>query len=175
MADDIRYSELRFLQSLPSGTSEVFNHQDGGRWESVGLHPTIFMEMVITMIEEMYVRLDDQNSQLLVGKLRGEVTGGVPSSLLKTQWENPRAAIEYFFIGGNLQRLRLTYRGLRRIEELREVLARERIMEPFGVLLSMQYFRQDLEQALRMDADIAVSVLYADMDHFKRINTEFGQ
>ena len=133
------------------------------------------MEMVITMIEEMYVRLDDQNSQLLMGKLRGEVTGGVPTSLLKSQWENPRTAIENLFIGGSLQRLRLTYRGLRRIEELREVLARERIMEPFGVLLSMQYFRQDLEQALRMSADIAVSVLYVDMDHFKGINTQFGQ
>jgi diguanylate cyclase (GGDEF)-like protein len=175
MADDIRYSEMRFLQSLPSGMSEVFNHQDPRQWESVGLNPTVFIELVLTMIEELYVRLDDQNAQLLVGKLRGEVSGLTPTRLLRTDWENPRAALENLFLGNNLQRLRLTYRGLRRIEELREALARDRIMEPFGVLLSMQYFRHDLEQAVKLNTDTAVSVLYADMDHFKQVNTKFGQ
>src|SRR5207302_10654324 len=33
MAEDIRYSELRFLQSLPRGTSDIFNHHDPRRWE----------------------------------------------------------------------------------------------------------------------------------------------
>ncbi len=176
MADDIRYSELRFLQSLPKGTSEVFNHQDQRLCQTLGLHPTIFLEMVITMVEELYIRLEDQDSQLLLARLRGEV--GIwarPSSIPEYQWINPRDALEHLFIAGKLQRLRLTYRGLRRIEELREVLARDRIMEPFGVLLSMQYFRHDLEQAIKLDPDVVVSVLYADMDHFKPINTAFGQ
>ncbi len=175
MADDIRYSELRFLQSLPSGTSDVFNHQDSGWTELLGLNPRIFIEMVTTLIEELYVRLDDQNSHLLVGRLRGEVGGKFrPSGIHEHEWENPRDALEHLFLGNRLQRLRVTYRGLRRIEELREFLARDRIMEPFGVLLSIQYFRVDLEAALKGAGEVQVSVLYLDMDHFGPINKEFG-
>ena len=172
---DIRYSELLFLQSLTTGRSDYFNHQDPKKAEAVGLDPITFIELVVTMLEELYVRLDDPNGQLLVGKLRGEVGGGVPPSMIKSQWDNPRDALEKLYWSPNLQRLRLTYRGLRRIDELREVLARDRILEPFGILLSMQYFRNDLRSALRLNNDIPVSVLYADMDHFKPINTKFGQ
>jgi len=135
----------------------------------------MFIEMVLTMIEEGYVRIEDQNAQLLVGKLRGEVSMRFVPSMIQSQWDNPREALANLFLQNSLQRLRLTYRGLRRIDELREALARDRIMEPFGVLLSMQYFRRDLQDALKLSDDIAVSVLYADMDHFKNVNTKFGQ
>jgi len=175
MVDDIRYAELRFLQSLPKGPTEVFNHQDPRKAEASGLNPTMFMEMVVTMMEEAYVRIADQNAQLLVGKLRGEVSMRLVPSMLQSQWDNPREALERLFLGNNLHSLGLTYRGLRRIDELREVLARDRILEPFGVLLSMQYFRKDLQDALSLGGNVAVSVLYADMDHFKIVNTEFGQ
>jgi diguanylate cyclase (GGDEF)-like protein len=176
MADDIRYSELRFLQSIPSGRSELFNHQDQLAWESAGLNPTVFLDMVLTLIEELYVRLDDQDAQLLVGRLRGEVGGKFrPRSVQEHEWENPRSALGQLFMSNKMQRLCLTYRGLRRIDELRERLARDRVLEPFGILLSMQYFRGDLQAALKLSSDVSVSVLYADMDHFKRINTDFGQ
>jgi diguanylate cyclase (GGDEF)-like protein len=175
MVDDARYAELLFLQSLPKGTSEAFNHTDPRKAEATGLNPTMFIEMVLTMAEEMYIAFDDQKPQLLVAKLRGESTMGVPGSMIKYDWENPREALARLFIGNSLQRLRLTYRGLRRINELREVLARDQILEPFGVLTSMQYFRKELQDALRLSDHTAVSVLYADMDHFKRVNTKFGQ
>jgi hypothetical protein len=64
------------LQSLPSGESEVFNPQAQQQWESLGLNPRTFIEMVLTMVEELYVRLDDQNAHLLVGRLRGESGAG---------------------------------------------------------------------------------------------------
>src|SRR5882724_8170161 len=99
MPDDIRYSELRFLQSLPSGTSEIFNHHDPKNWETLGLNPTIFIELVLTMIEEMYVAIDNQAAQWLVGKLRGENTMPPPSSMGKYQWDNPRETLTTFFIG----------------------------------------------------------------------------
>jgi diguanylate cyclase (GGDEF)-like protein len=175
MVDDIRYAELLFLQGLPRGYSEVFNHHDARKAEASGLNPTMYLEMVLTMIEEMYVRIEDQKAQLLVGKLRGEISTRQPSNMIAYQWENPRETLEQMFLGNNLQSLRLTYRGLRRIDELREVLARDRILEPFGVLQSMQYFRKDLQDALRLNSDTAVSVLYADLDHFKQVNTKFGQ
>jgi diguanylate cyclase (GGDEF)-like protein len=175
MADDIRYAELRFLQRLPRNVCDVFNHQDPKQWDSLGLTPTTFFEMVFTLIEELYVYVDELKYRQLVARLRGEAEGPCPGSMQSYQWNHPREGLATMFDSGICQRFRLTYRGLRRIEELREILARERIMEPFGVLLSLQYFRADLEQALRLGSDVSVSVLYADMDHFKNVNTKFGQ
>jgi diguanylate cyclase (GGDEF)-like protein len=90
------------------------------------------------------------------------------------EWANPRDALQNKLIGGQSYRLRVTYRGLRRIEELRELLKRDRILEPFGVLLDMRYFPNDFEEALRRSADVPVSVLRLDMDNFKKINDNSG-
>jgi diguanylate cyclase (GGDEF)-like protein len=70
--------------------------------------------------------------------------------------------------------LRVTYRGLCRIEELSELLKRDRILEPFGVLLDLRYFPKDFEDALHRPSDVPVSVLRLDMDGFKKINDDFG-
>jgi diguanylate cyclase (GGDEF)-like protein len=85
-----------------------------------------------------------------------------------------RAELFNLFIG-NLYQFRITYRGLRRIEELRDLLKRDRILDDFGILLSIRYVRKDLEEALQRSSDTAVSVLYLDMDHFGNINKQFGQ
>lgn len=175
MADDIRYAELLFLRSLPKATAAMFNHMDTRQAQLVGLSQNMYLEMVVTLIEELYVRPDDHDLQMLVGKLRGETSLNIPMSIPKHNWDNPREALQNIFLGQQSRSLRLTYRGLRRIEELRDLLRRDRILEPFGVLLGIQYFRRDLEEALRLPSDVAVSVLYADMDHFKPINTKFGQ
>jgi len=95
---------------------------------------------------------------MLVARLRGEADGPCPGNMQSYHWNHPREELVGMFDTNACQRLRLTYRGLRRIEELREILARDRILDPFGVLLSMQYFRADLQQALRLGclaADIA--------------------
>jgi len=175
MVNDVRYAELQFLQLLPRSSADAFNHNDQKKREATGLDATMYIDLLVTMIEELNVHLEDYKAQLLVGKLRGEVGGPVPTNVIKSDWDSPRRALTDLFIGNSLQRLRLTYRGLRRIDELREALAQDRIMEPFGVLLSMQYFRHDFQEALRLSNDVAVSVLYADMDHFKKVNTDFGQ
>ena len=73
MADDIRYSELRFLESLSSGTGSGFNHQDQKWLEVLDLSQRLFIEMVVALIEDLYVKLDEQDSDLLVSRLRREV------------------------------------------------------------------------------------------------------
>src|SRR5205814_7916056 len=65
-------------------------------------------------------------------------------------------------------------RGLRRVEELRDVLRRDRILEHFGVLLDLRYLHIDLQDALGRPSETPVSVLYADLDSFKSINDKFG-
>jgi len=179
--NDVRYSELKFLQMLASDATDLKTFYDprGERSRSVGLSPSMYVDLAATLVEDGYVRFREQHMQLLVARLRGELSPGhgAPSPFQPYQWSNPRAALHEELGGarGHVYELELTYRGLRRIEELREILKRDRILEPFGVLLSMQYFSRDLEDALRLHHGIAVSVLYADMDKFKPINTEFGQ
>lgn len=175
--EDIRYSELQFLQALANRSIENFNYQDEKQKKIAANILGMYSEMVITLVEDSYVRFENQNCQLLVAQLRGELAQNFskPRDFHQHQWDNPRATLDYILLQGVLQPLRITYRGLRRIEELRDLLRHERILEDFGVLLSVRYFRRDFQDALQRTSDVAVSVLYADMDDFGKINKQFGQ
>jgi len=175
--DDVRYSEFLFLQELAKGSPdfEYFRgHPDQAK--VVGLTQTMYEDMAVTLLEELYVRFHDQDKRALVSRLRGELSSDYrrPGNLHAYQWENPRETIHDVLAHGNLYRLVITYRGLRRIEELRELLRRDRILEPFGVLLDLRYVYADLQDALQRPLDTPISVLYADLDKFKPINDEFS-
>lgn len=173
--DDIRYAELQFLLTLEKGSLEYFSCHDEKQIKRVGLQPIRYVEMVAMLIEESYVNFDNEGLKLLVAHLRKELNSELcPPSVDRNYWYNPREGIQRALSGGISQRLRITYRGLRYIGELRDLLRRDRILEPFGILLSSQYFRRDFADALQRGPDISVSVIYADMDNFKQINTNFG-
>jgi diguanylate cyclase (GGDEF)-like protein len=114
---------------------------------------------------------------LIVARLRGELAQHhpCPFHFQDYHWTNPRSGLNSILTSQSLESLSITYRGLRRIEELRDLLRHERILEDFGVLLSIRYFRRDFQDALQRTSDVAVSVLYADMDDFGKINKQFGQ
>jgi diguanylate cyclase (GGDEF)-like protein len=179
---DIRYSELVFLREIGKGDFEYFTTMNKKQLEAVGLQnqAIYYIEMAVTLLEDLYVCFQDSERQLFVARLRGELGprfNNVPSRAFPDYyWDNPREGLENILNGlhGGIPRLRITYRGLRRIEELRDILRYERVLEPCGILLSMQYFLRDLDDSLRSGPDAPVSVIHADMDNFKRINTEFG-
>ena len=176
--DDVRYSEFVFLRAIAKGAQEFefFWSTNPEQLKAVGLGPPTYVDMAVTLLEELYVRFDDQAIQLFVANLRNELAPNfaVAAEYRVHQWHNPREAIRSVLTAPNCQRLRITYRGLRRIEELRELLTRDRIFEPFGVLLDLRYLHRDIEAALRLDSSTPVSVLCADLDNFKRINSDFG-
>lgn len=172
--DDIRYSEFVFLQKLATSAREFeyFNASDNfPQAKAVGLDSTMYVDMAITLLEDLSIRFDDGEHQKLVAQLRGEV---FQSLLPANSPLYPRDEIERRLRFGSGLRLRITYRGRRRIEELRELLRRDRILEPFGVLLDIRYVVPDLQDALGRDPNVPVSVLCADMDDFKQVNTEAG-
>jgi diguanylate cyclase (GGDEF)-like protein len=177
MADDIRYSEFLFLQALANGTLRTFNPVNDPSQKNFGVQGSLYVEMVATLVEELYVRFQNEELQHFVTRLRRELgqTYRVPHGWPEHLWDNPREGIQRILNGERgLQDLCITYRGLRHIEELREILRRDRILEDFGVLLSIRYFRRDLKDAVRQ-SETSVSVLYADMDDFGGINKKFGQ
>ena len=124
--DDIRYSEFKFLQALESGLIDNFHSGDEKQTELVGLDQRMYVQMAATLIEDLNVQFADDNTQLLVAKLRGELFGNPDSPFIqRQQWDNPRAGILSALNRQHLMRLCITYRGLRRIEELRELLRRD--------------------------------------------------
>lgn len=175
--EDIRYSEFLFLRGVATGEHKYFNYGDGPRSVSLGLESLdIYSEMVMASLEDLHVRVENTNANSLVLRLRGELPDKCDQavSFPPWQWANPREGLKQYLRSNTVSQLAITYRGLQRIEELRDLLRRDQILEPFGVLLDLRYFRRELEDSLKRSSETAVSVLYTDMDNFKRINDEFG-
>src|SRR5437588_1030064 len=173
--DDVRYSEFLFLQAVANGKLELFNPLDQVQQEALGVKGHLYVEMAVAALEDLSIRIDNPSGQQLVGRLRGEAHTECPIDLPPYYWKDPRHGLTSLLNGQSLQRIRITYRGLRRIEELRELLRRDRILEHFGILLDLRYFRHDLQDAINRSRDLAVSVIYGDMDNFGKINKKFGQ
>lgn len=178
LMDDIRYSEFLFLEDVAAGKIDYFNANDQARQRALGLpqNGDFYVEMAITALEDLSIRFDNPSSQRLVARLRREYNGDCPdeiSGMPITYWDDPRYGLHTILRAQNVQRIRITFRGLRRIEELRDLLRRDRILEHFGILLDLRYFRPDLQRAIQ-SSEAAVSVIYADMDNFKPINDKCG-
>jgi diguanylate cyclase (GGDEF)-like protein len=172
--EDIRYSEMLFLQAVLNKELELFHPSTVDPLNSFKIRPEFFLGMVETLLEEMYVSFDHYPHQELVWRLRREHEAERPDEIPKQDWIKPRAGIRNVLQAKTMYGLRITYRGVRRIEELRDILKRDRILDDFGVLLSMRYFDRDLQDALGRAPDISVSVIRADMDDFGQINKQIS-
>lgn len=174
MMDDIRYSEMLFLQAVLNRKLDWLHSSNTDLPDSFKISPEFFLGMVETLLEDMYVSFDQPYHQELVFRLRGEHITEKPFDVTEQEWIKPRTAIRNILRGKTSYQLCITYRGQRRIEELRDILKRDRILEDFGVLLSIRYFLPDLQDALDRAPDLSVSVIRADMDNFSPINNRFG-
>jgi hypothetical protein len=85
--EDIRYSELLFLQGLANHSIEFFNYQDERQKKIAANIP--YAEMAITLVEDSYVRFERQEYQLLVARLRGElaIDHPKPRDFHQHQWD----------------------------------------------------------------------------------------
>jgi diguanylate cyclase (GGDEF)-like protein len=164
MNNDVRYSEFLFLREVEKNPLAYINFNDPNHQQVFGLGQVWLIEMAMALLEDLYIRPEQDTVERLVRDMRRETHRNAGIA---------RAELSGLLVSQNLQ-FRITYRGLCRIEELRDLLKRDRILEPFGVLLDIRYFRIELADALRRQSEIAVSVLCLDMDNFKRINDEFG-
>ena len=152
-----------------------FSFANPAEADAFGLTPILYVDMAMTLLEELHITLENDADQLLVSHLRGELTARARHGFRDDEWDNPRGTLQRFLVTGRSHHvLRVTYRGLRRIEELREVLRRERVLEDFGVLLSIRYLNADLEHAVQRSDRASVSVICVDMDGFTAVNNQFG-
>ena len=172
--DDARYFELALLRRLATARGAHLSAADPTVTPGVVLDQLTFIDLIVTLLEELCIEFDGGNEQELVSKLLGEVEHGTPApALLETSWSAPRRGLRRIVLNGN-PRFRVTYRGLRRIDELSDTLRRERVLDDFGILLSTRYLQRDLEEAIQRSPDTSVTVMRADMDNFGPINKKHG-
>lgn len=64
---DVRYSEFVFLQKLAKSSPgfEHFVGCHGNQAQAVGLPLHVYVDMAVTLLEESFVRFDQQENQLL--------------------------------------------------------------------------------------------------------------
>lgn len=175
--DDIKLKELNFLQLVAAwtknGQPKYFVPNDP-ELESIKLDQRYLIEMVIFLLEDGSLCFRENHMQRLVGRLRHEYTGTRNGEINIHEWDYPRQALESKLQGNPAYNLLITYTGLRRIEELRESLKVNRILDPLGVLLDWRYFFPELRLTLSR-ADIEhISVIALDLDNFKAVNEGSG-
>jgi diguanylate cyclase (GGDEF)-like protein len=177
MMDDTRLAELAFLQRIVTLTNNghldnfYANHE---QWRSLGLAQQHFIEMVIHLLENGAIRYREERMQLLVARLRHEYSGVGDANFTRHEWDTPRRTLERSMLGTNVFTLAITYTGLRRIEDLRDQLKQDRILDPLGVLLDWRYFLPELRLALGRSDNVPVSVIALDLDGFKAVNDAHG-
>jgi hypothetical protein len=80
MKDDIRYSEFLFLCDVARNPNKFANPHDLKQQEALGLNQVTYIEMVITLLEDLYIQIFRDDMQLLVWQLRGEAPLKLPST-----------------------------------------------------------------------------------------------
>lgn len=129
----------------------------------MGLKRGMYAEMIMTLLEDGL--LDTAVDELRRGLeylARYKESAGRDMSLRKLSLSDDYTPVS------------VTYRGIRRIEELRDQLRRDRVLDRFGILLDGRYIVSDLIGFLERADGESVSMLFADVDDFKRYNSEHG-
>src|SRR6266853_676196 len=75
MKDDIRYSEFLFLRALERRDPKFeYIFISGPEQQNIpGLHQIFYLQMPVASAEDGYINFEQQNLQLLIGRLRGEI------------------------------------------------------------------------------------------------------
>jgi diguanylate cyclase (GGDEF)-like protein len=161
---DSRIIELKVLENL---ADRAWDHgvlfTEGGQYTALGLSQQMFADLILTLLEDGLLRTTAEGIRDELEKYeRHKDTATRRNVLMALCTTRPYVDIE------------VTYRGLRRIEELRDLLRRDRVLERFGILLDGRYIVSDLIYFLERVNGEPISLILADVDDFKRFNTDHG-
>lgn len=162
---DFRLLELRVLSNIADGTwaKGVSTGESAGQAASLGLTRGMYAEMIMTLLEDsLLFTVVDEIRRGLELLARIKESAGRDMSLRNLSLSDDYTPVS------------VTYRGIRRIEELRDQLRRDRVLDRFGILLDGRYIVSDLIRFLERTDGEPVSLLFADVDDFKRFNSEHG-
>src|ERR1041385_3869380 len=161
---DPRMIELKVLENLADRTWEhgvLFT--EGGQYTALGLSQQMFADLILTLLEDGLLHTTAEGVRDDLEKYeRRKDTASRRNVLMALCTTRPHIDIG------------VTYRGLRRMEELRDLLRRDRVLEKFGILLDGRYIVSDLIYFLERVNDEPISLIMADVDNFKQFNEDHG-
>jgi diguanylate cyclase (GGDEF)-like protein len=162
---DLRIVELKLLVNVAEGTwsAGLSTAESAGQAVALGLTRELYADMILTLLEDGYLYTT-----------AGEITTGLAHWARNRDTAERGYTLRKLLASDDYYRMTATYRGLRLIDELREQLRRDRILEKFGILLDGRYIVSDLIHFLERAQGEPVSLLLADVDDFKRFNSEHG-
>ena len=161
---DTRVVELRVLENLVDRTwDHGISFANGWQYDPLGLSQQMFADLILTLIEDGLLHTTAEAIRNELEKYERQKDAASRRNVLMALCTSR----VYIDIG-------VTYRGLRRIEELRDLLRHDRVLEKFGILLDGRYIVSDLIHFLERVNGEPISLILADVDDFKRFNTEYG-
>lgn len=165
---DIRLIELKVLKNLADGTwaSGVCTAEAAGQAAAVHLSQQMFGDLLVALFEDGFLQT---GHEFLRNQL---VSWGIQRA--RGNWGFRDSVVVYLCTSSIFHPTTVTYRGLRRIDELRDQLRRDRVLERFGILLDGRYMVSDLIHFLERANGEPVSLIFGDVDDFKEFNTEHG-
>jgi hypothetical protein len=139
--NDFRIVELKVLENLADRTWDhgVCLSGDAGQYAALGLSQHMYADLLLTLFEDrlLHTRAERIRPELDKYEERKD-TLSRDNVLMALCASSVYQAVE------------LTYRGHRRIEELRDLLRHDRVLEKFGILLDGRYIVSDLNDLLEL-------------------------
>lgn len=162
---DPRLLELKLLQSIGNGVwrNGVCLALGAGQVEALDISQREYADLLLTMFEEGFLSPETDG-------IRNEVRDYQVNRTVSSR----RQLVLWISVQHPFFDVSITYRGRRHIEELREQLRRDRVLEKFGILLDGRYIVSDLNYWLERTNGEPISVALADVDDFKQFNTDHG-
>jgi diguanylate cyclase (GGDEF)-like protein len=163
--NDFRIVELKVLENLVDRTWDfgVCLVAGVGQYNALGLTQQMYADLLLTLFEDGLIRITAE---------------GIRNKLEKYEQHKDTASrdnvLMFLCTSTVYLPVELTYRGLRRIDELRDLLRRDRVLEKFGILLDGRYIVSDLNDSLERVNGEPISLLLADVDDFKQFNSNYG-
>lgn len=162
---DLRLVELKFLENLADRTWDfgVCFVEGAGQYTALGLTQQTYADLLLTLFEDGLLHTTAEGLRPLIEKNeRSKNMSSRDYVLMSLCTSSIYHAVD------------ITYRGLRRIDELRDLLRHDRVLEKFGILLDGRYIVSDLIFFLERVNSEPLSLLLADVDDFKQFNENYG-
>ena len=161
---DYRILELKLLEKLADKDWDgVCASEAAGQSSALGIANDLYTDLLVTLLEDGYLASSDAKIKSFM------------NDHSKTRSPSTRANLLSLISSSTVYlEMKPTYRGLRRIELLRDDLRRDRVLDKFGILLDGRYIISDLIDLLERTNGEPVAVLFADIDNFGKFNKDHG-